>query len=56
MVLPGRRHYDAAYVNTIAEKWRKNERGRHEGEYPAQTRVRDPLTSFLVGEAEGGNR
>jgi len=54
MVLPGR-HYDAAYVNTIAGKWRKNERGRHEGEYPAQTRVRDPLMSS-VGEAEGGNR
>lgn len=56
MVLPGRRHYVAAYVNTIAGKWRKNERRRHEGEYPARTRVRDPLTSSSVGEAEGGNR
>lgn len=35
MVSPGRRHYNAAYVNTIAGKRRKNEKGRHEGEYPA---------------------
>jgi len=35
MVSPERRYYDAAYVNTIAGKRCKNERGRHEGEYPA---------------------
>jgi len=58
MVSPGRRHYDAAYVNTIAGKRRKNERGRHEGEYPADANEGEKSSDVVFGRrvAEGRNR
>lgn len=51
------RHYDAAYVNTITGKLRKNERGQHEGEYPAGANEGERSSDVVVVfGAEGGNR
>jgi len=51
-----RRHYDATYVNTIAGKRRKNERGRHEGEYPAGANEGEKSSDVVFGRSSRGGK
>lgn len=55
MILPGRCHYNAAYVNTIAKKRRKNERG-HEGEYPVDANEGERSSDVVFGRKSRGRK